>query len=57
MIKNFYDEHLHVDEEIRYILDGEGYFDVNMYPDDISKDRFVIRMNDGFDVPFPKAIL
>ncbi|CED83574.1 -dihydroxy-3-keto-5-methylthiopentene dioxygenase [Phaffia rhodozyma] len=53
-IKSFFQEHLHEDEEIRFILDGSGYFDVKTAP---PQERWIrVAMEQGDLLVLPPGI-
>lgn len=51
-IKMFFEEHLHTDEEIRFVLDGSGYFDVR----DLEDNWIRIKCTKGTMIVLPEGM-
>ena len=50
-VKMFFNEHLHEDEEIRWILDGQGFFDVRSCIDGDKWVRILVEKDDLIVLP------
>lgn len=50
-IKNFFEEHIHKDEEIRYCLEGSGYFDIRDEMDNWIR----VRLEEGDMIVLPEG--
>ncbi|KAA1472861.1 1,2-dihydroxy-3-keto-5-methylthiopentene dioxygenase [Dentipellis sp. KUC8613] len=53
ILKEFFDEHLHEDDEIRYVVEGGGYYDVREHPTD---DWIRVHIGSGDLIAVPKGI-
>jgi len=55
LVDGFWEEHLHIDGEIRYILDGHGFEDVYPLKSYLTFSS-VINKDDGYGAPFLRGI-